>query len=48
MSTLYALLVGINEYANPHIPKLGGCVNDVQWSGYYRIDTMRRPEISRN
>jgi len=27
--TMYALLVGIDEYANPKIPRLGGCVNDV-------------------
>jgi len=26
---LYALLVGINEYAQPAVPLLGGCVNDV-------------------
>ncbi|HRW04315.1 MAG TPA: caspase family protein [Caldilineaceae bacterium] len=27
--TLYALLVGINHYASPTVPDLGGCVNDV-------------------
>jgi len=26
---MYALLVGINEYAQPAVPQLGGCVNDV-------------------
>jgi pimeloyl-ACP methyl ester carboxylesterase len=29
MAKLYALLVGINEYANPNITKLDGCVNDI-------------------
>jgi len=28
VQTLYALLVGINDYPSP-IPKLSGCVNDV-------------------
>ncbi len=27
--TIYALLVGINHYASPTVPDLGGCVNDV-------------------
>lgn len=26
----YALLVGIDRYASPHVPPLGGCVNDVR------------------
>lgn len=29
MSTLYALLVGINHYASPNVPDLGGSENDV-------------------
>lgn len=28
--TIYALLVGINHYASPTVPDLGGCVNDVE------------------
>src|SRR5688572_1753837 len=28
-SPMYALLIGIDQYAHPHIPDLGGCVNDV-------------------
>lgn len=27
--TMYALLVGIDQYASPNVPDLGGCVNDV-------------------
>lgn len=30
MSTLYALLVGINRYDNPAIPELHGCRNDIE------------------
>ncbi|GIF23107.1 hypothetical protein BJ973_000535 [Actinoplanes tereljensis] len=30
MTTLYALLVGINEYASAEVPNLRGCVRDVQ------------------
>ena len=29
MSTLYALLVGINHYASPNVPDLGGSENDI-------------------
>ncbi|HEU4348780.1 MAG TPA: caspase family protein [Actinoplanes sp.] len=29
MRNLYALLVGIDRYAGPDVPNLGGCVNDI-------------------
>ncbi|MEZ4681979.1 MAG: caspase family protein [Caldilineaceae bacterium] len=31
---IFALLVGINHYASPSIPDLGGCVNDVRRAVY--------------
>ncbi|WP_030434616.1 caspase family protein [Actinoplanes subtropicus] len=47
MTTLYALLVGINEYADPDVPNLRGCVNDVEAVEAYltRPDAESRPRI---
>ena len=40
---LYALLVGINEYASPTISNLGGCVNDVKTVEQLIHDKFRVP-----
>src|SRR4051794_9613773 len=43
--TLYALLVGIDQYLPP-VPRLRGCINDIQEIKYYlnqRVDPGDRP-----
>jgi hypothetical protein len=42
MNDIYALLVGINEYADPKITNLAGCVNDVRAAAAF-LEERRRP-----
>jgi hypothetical protein len=37
---LYALLVGINEYTEPSVPNLRGCVNDIRYVRTYLDDNL--------
>ncbi len=39
--TIYALLVGINQYASPNIPVLYGCINDIR-----EVETYLRERIA--
>lgn len=41
---LYALLVGIDDYASPRVPNLGGCVNDIETMAQLLTDRFQVPE----
>lgn len=42
--TIFALLIGINNYASPTVPDLGGCVNDVKAMASVLRDIFSVPE----
>lgn len=45
-TSVYALLVGINQYLSPNVPDLDGCVNDVLAVKRYLQDKWQVPETN--